>query len=152
MHLVGQKRRSESPTHAVLMQLSTMLQIEYGCLFTLSHIPSILSIEAGGISRRFQVPNDLDIREHSPSTTRKDECPTLEELGRRAEIAQRESIHSWSGRTYRTGEGHWLRFENQHQSGLKGLAIDVQVGLSATHLITVTKTSPSITTSMFPMW
>jgi len=58
-----QKRRSESPTHAVLMQLTTMLQIEYGCLLTLSHIPGVLNIEADAISRRFQVPNGLNIRE-----------------------------------------------------------------------------------------
>jgi len=57
------KRRSESPTHAVLMQLTTMLQIEYGCLLTLSHIPGILNVEADAISRRFQVPNGSNIRE-----------------------------------------------------------------------------------------
>jgi hypothetical protein len=40
-----------------------MLQIEYGCLLTLSHIPGTLNIEADAISRRFQVPNGLNIRE-----------------------------------------------------------------------------------------
>jgi len=49
-----QKRRSMSPTHAILMQLTTMLQIHFGCLITAGHVPGTENIVADAISRSFK--------------------------------------------------------------------------------------------------
>ena len=49
-----QKRRSLSPTHAVLMQLTTVLQVHFGCLITAGHVPGIENTVADAISRSFE--------------------------------------------------------------------------------------------------
>ena len=49
-----QKRRSLSPTHAVLMQLTTVLQVNFGCLITAGHVPGTENVVADAISRSFE--------------------------------------------------------------------------------------------------
>ena len=56
-------RRSQSVTHAILMQLTTIIQLEYSFILTTSHIPGVQNTVADAISRRFEVPDGHLIRE-----------------------------------------------------------------------------------------
>ena len=56
-------RRSQSVTHAILMQLTTIIQLEYSFILTISHIPGVQNTVADAISRRFEVPDGHRIRE-----------------------------------------------------------------------------------------
>ena len=57
------KRRSQSVAHAIFMQLTTVIQIEYAFILTTSHIPGVQNTVADAISRRFEVPDGKQIRE-----------------------------------------------------------------------------------------
>ena len=70
-----QKRRSMSPTHAVLMQFTTVVQVHFGCLITAGHVPGIENVVADAISRSFENHNGIlvwqqlqQLRHETPTT------------------------------------------------------------------------------------
>ena len=90
-------------------------------------------------------------RPRSPSATprvaaRGAELPTIDELNERARNAQEHSLHHRSRRTYDTGQRHWIHFENLYgldKIGDTPIALDIQLGLFVTNLITVKNIKPA---------
>jgi hypothetical protein len=96
-----QKRRSMSPTHAILMQLTTMLQVQFGCLITAGHVPGIENVVADAISRSFKSHDGERVRLQLQPLRHESLTPQLLESCRNA-LDMRKSTPSTTGLAVRT--------------------------------------------------
>ena len=100
-----QKRRSMSPTHAVLMQLTTVLQVHFGCLITAGHVPGIENIVADAISRNFESQDGKRVRLQLQPLRHENLAPQLLESCRSA-LEMRKSTPSTTDLAVRTALGN----------------------------------------------
>ena len=100
-----QKRRSMSPTHAVLMQLTTVLQVHFGCLITAGHVPGIENIVADAISRNFESHDGKRVRLQLQPLRHENLAPQLLESCRSA-LEMRKSTPSTTDLAVRTALGN----------------------------------------------